>query len=90
MRLAIFNEQGKCIDFFTKMYAPAMWNGGFPKEEPPLHSTMAWACTLGWYLMVPHVGGLRCFFTTSSATLILFGLVLQPAEPALMTSSLLV
>jgi hypothetical protein len=59
------------FDFFTKIYAPAMWNGGFPKEEPPLHSTMAWASTSGWYLTAPHVGGLGCCFTTSSATFIL-------------------
>jgi hypothetical protein len=78
------------FDFFSKIYAPAMWNGGFPKEEPPLHSTMARASTSGWYLTVPHVGGLRCCFTTSSATLTYYGLVLQPAEPALMTSSPLV
>jgi hypothetical protein len=65
-------------DSFTKIYAPALWNGGFPKEEPPLYLSMAWASTLGGYLTVPHVGGLRCCFTTSSATLILF----QPSTTA--------
>jgi hypothetical protein len=66
------------FDFLSKIFAPAMWNGGFPEEEPPLHSTMARASTLGWYLTVSHVGGLHCCFTTSSATLIL----LQPSSTA--------
>jgi hypothetical protein len=60
------------------IYAPAMWSGGFPKEEPPLYSTMTWASTLGWYLTVPHMGGLRCCLTTSSAAL---GLI-QPSTLA--------
>jgi hypothetical protein len=33
---AFSSSEVNVFDFFTQIHAPAMWNSGFPKEEPPL------------------------------------------------------